>query len=87
MNNENRKGFLRITNEFYTGQYEFVKQIYKDIRPTHIEFKYWEGDIWYIYAVSDLFDETKEGERVPEYECIFTKSDDNTFTHQFKKVF
>ena len=88
-----KSGFIKISNGVYENMWSDIYILFKDFRPTHIEFRPWENDIWYLYGVSDLFDEVKEGESVPQYDVIFTdhktKNHDkscNYFTYEFKRV-
>lgn len=80
------KGLIKITNDLYVNNWALLHVIMKDFRPTHIEFRHWENDIWYIYGVSDMFDELKEGDAVPEYRVIFTTVQNEYISHEFKRV-
>lgn len=60
--------------------------LFKDFRPNHIEFRHWENNKWYFYGESDLFDEVKEGEVVPQYDVLFTECEDKSYTYKFLKV-
>lgn len=67
-----RKGVVKVTKEFYENEWPTVCQIFKHFRPSHIEFRHWENDVWYFFGTSEFFDELKEGEATPEYLAIFT---------------
>lgn len=75
-----KKGFVRITDFLYKNDYEAVKILFSNFRPTYIEFRYWENDVWYLYGESELFEELKEGQLIPEYSFIIdTDIDVNGF--------
>ncbi len=80
------KGFIKISNEIYVGGWDRLHVLMKDFRPINIEFRYWENDTWYIYGVSEMFDELEEAESVPQYEVIFTEHENKTITYKFKRV-
>lgn len=79
------KGYFKATDELITTNWKEIYIIFKDFRPTHIEFRFWEGNLWYLWGVSELFDEVKECEAIPQYDIIFTK-DKNRLTYKFEKV-
>lgn len=90
-----KRGFIKMTKDIYENMWSELYIFFKDFRPTHIEFRHWENDIWYLYGVSDLFDEIKEGEVLPQYDVIFTrhkteKSETKPaceyFTYEFKRL-
>ena len=66
------KGFIKISDVLYRNEWEMVSLLFKYFRPTHIEFKHWENDVWVLYGESGLFEELKEGEKIPQYDAIFT---------------
>jgi hypothetical protein len=76
------KGLIKISNELYVSEWDIIM---KYIRPTHIEFRHWENDVWYIYGVSDKFEPVKEGEAVPEYNVIISISGKKT-SFKFEKL-
>ena len=80
-----KKGFIRFTDFVYKKEYEIISQIFKDFRPTHIEFRHWENDVWYIYGESDFFDDVIEGEVIPQYEVIFKTILEGGYSHEFRK--
>ena len=80
------KGLIKITNELINQDWTTIYVLFEYFRPTYIEFRYWENDIWYFYGVSELFDELKEGENVPHYDVIFTNNKDQKSTIQFKRI-
>lgn len=80
-----KKGFFKITDDMYKNGWEYVSMIFKDFRPTHLEFRHWENDMWYLYGVSDKFSELKEGDAVPQYDAIFTKQEDGATIYEIKK--
>jgi len=81
-----KKGYIKITDVLIKQLWSDIYVIFKHFRPTHIELRHWENDIWYFYGESELFDELKEGEVVPQYECCFTKLNDGTISYQFDRV-
>lgn len=81
-----RKGFIKMTDQLYKENWKDIYIFFKDFRPTHIEFRHWENDIWYFYGESELFDIIKEGMQIPQYEVMLTRHNDNTITYEFKKV-
>jgi hypothetical protein len=81
-----KKGYFKITNDLVVGCWVHISSIFKDFRPVHIEFRYWENDLWYFYGISDLFDEILEGEEVPEYKIEMTRDSDHVITYKFIKV-
>lgn len=66
-----RKGYIKITDHLYSNMYDSISELFKYFRPTHIEFRYCENDMWYLYGQSEFFDEIKEGEPVPQYDVSF----------------
>lgn len=80
-----RKGFIKIAGVLYKERWEDLYIIFKDFRPTHIEFRHWENDMWYIYGENKFFDELKEGQPVPQYDVLMTRLKDGTLTFEFKK--
>ena len=80
------KGFVKISNALYVSDWKRLYVFVKDFRPTHIEFRHWENDTWYIYGVSEKFDALQEGEAVPQYDVIFTDGCDNDLTYKFERV-
>jgi hypothetical protein len=43
-------------------------------------------DTWYMYGVSKLFDELKEGDSVPYYDVVFTQNENNNISYKFNRV-
>jgi len=80
------EGFIKISNELYVNDWERLHVIMKDFRPTHIEFRSWENDIWYFYGVSKKFDKLTLGEFVPQYEVIITEDENKGLTYEFKRI-
>jgi|GEM_PF-3113581 len=80
------KGLVKISNQLYVNDWARLYVFMKDFRPTHIEFRYWENDTWYIYGVSEMFDELKEGDAVPKYDVIFTQHVNKDINYEFKRV-
>ena len=80
-----KKGFIKITDFLYKKEYAVISQIFTDFRPTHIEFRHWENDVWYIYGESECFDEVIEGEVIPQYEVIFKTRLEGGHYHEFRK--
>lgn len=78
-----RKGYIKISDTLCKKMWNELYIFMKDFRPTHIEFRHWENNIWYMYGESDKFDELKEGDAVPQYEVVFTSQPDNTYTYEF----
>ena len=90
-----KRGFIKFSKVLYETQWSELYIIFKDFRPTHIELRHWENDVWYMYGVSELFEEVKEGDVVPQYDVIFTRHESETsesesrsyyFTYEFRKV-
>lgn len=65
------KGFIKISDVLYRNEWPVVSLLFKYFRPTHIEFRHWGNDVWVLYGESSLFEELKEGEKVPQYDVIF----------------
>ena len=80
------KGLVKISNECYVNDWGKLYLFMKDFRPTHIEFRHWENNTWYMYGVSEMFEELKEGDAVPNYNVIFTQHENKTITYKFKRV-
>lgn len=80
------KGFIKISDVLYKNDWSNLYIFMKDFRPTHIEFRHWENDIWYMYGVSEKFEPLKEGDVVPQYDVLFTKQEDGTLTYEFKRL-
>jgi len=83
-----KKGLIKITDTLYKNDWSIISAIFKDFRPTHIEFRYWENDIWYFWGTSDLFDDItdfNECQSIPIYDVIFTKIGDS-FIYEFKRA-
>jgi hypothetical protein len=78
-----KKGYVKISNDVYTKDWDFISGVFKYFRPTHIEFRHWENDIWYIYGESLLFKDLAEGEEVPLYNIVMTSHADGTATFKF----
>lgn len=81
-----KKGFIRMTNDIYNNNWDIAHQIFKDFKPTHIEFRRHENDMWYFWGTCDSFDELKEGEEPKQYIAIFVMQDDKTYRHSFQKM-
>jgi hypothetical protein len=80
------KGFIKISDVLYKEDWSSLYIFMKDFRPTHIEFRHWENDIWYMYGVSEKFDPLKEAEAVPQYDVLFTRQENGTLTYEFKRL-
>ena len=80
-----KKGFIRFTDFVYKKEYEIISQIFKDFRPTHIEFRHWENAVWYIDGECEFFDDVIEGMDVPQYEVIFKTRLEGGYSHEFRK--
>lgn len=78
-----KKGIIRISKEVYNECWPVIADIFKDFRPTYIEFRHWENDIWYFYGTSERFEEVEEGFQIPFYEVLF---DTVNKTYSFEKV-
>jgi hypothetical protein len=87
MNDINRfkRGYIQVSNELYVNYYDDIKIMFDDFRPTHIEFRHWENNTWYIWGISNQFEELTEVQQTPQYLCIFTHHDDGSITYEFKK--
>ena len=80
-----KKGFIKISNELYVNHWNEIYVIMKDFRPINIDYRHWENDTWYIYGVSEMFDELKEGEVLPQYLVIFEQNNGKR-NYRFEKV-
>jgi len=80
------KGLIKISDVMYKQDWHILYIFMKDFRPTHIEFRHWENDIWYMYGVSDHFDVLKEGDLVPQYDIVFTKQGNGSLAYKFQRV-
>jgi len=80
------KGIVKISNECYVNDWAKLYIFMKDFRPTHIEFRHWENNTWYMYGVSKMFEELKEVDAVPNYNVIFTQHENKTITYKFERV-
>lgn len=80
------KGLIKISNELYTQHWYIIHVFMKDFRITHIEFRHLENDIWYLYGESDKFEPINEGEKIPQYDVIFTISPGSGVSYEFKRV-
>ena len=84
--NKNRRGLIKISNEFIEKDWDLIYIFFKDFRPTHIEFRHWKNNTWYYYGVSKLFKELKEAEAIPEYDVIFKRDKNNKLTYKITKL-
>jgi len=80
------RGVIKISDVLIRNDWDDISGFMKDFRPTHIEFRHWENDIWYFYGVSKKFDPLKEGDAVPEYLMSFMWDENDIRTHEFKRV-
>ena len=78
-----KKGIIKISDGLYKDNWEDISVIFKDFRPTHIEFRHWENNVWYFYGESEKFDKVKEGDPIPFYDVLFTNKEDGTFNYTF----
>jgi len=81
-----RKGYIKISNHIYVKEWPSIWVFFKDFRPLHIEFRHWENNTWHIYGVSEMFEEIKEGEAIPEYLVIFTNNKNKELSYEFQKI-
>lgn len=91
MVNNNRKGLIKVSNELYEKEYDTISLIFKDFRPTYIEFRHWDNNTWYIYGVSEFFEEVSEGSAIRQYEVVFTSHQNEGdfsvyYTYEFRKI-
>ena len=80
------KGFIKVSDIIYREAWSDIYIFLKDFRPTHIEFRHWENDIWYLYGVSSKFDPINEGDAIPQHDVMFTKREDGGHDYEFKRV-
>lgn len=80
-----KRGFIKCSDKLIKDEWQHLYIFFKDFRPTHIEFRHWENDVWYFWGVSELFEELKEGDAVPQYDVLFTKHDDGSLTYKFER--
>lgn len=81
-----KRGFIKIADILYRKEWNIIYILFKDFRPFHIEYKYWDNNVWYFHGESDLFDEIKEGEPIPQYDVLFTTEPDGTYTYKFERL-
>ena len=80
--NKNKKGIIVISKEIYEHCWGAAGDIFKVFKPSHIEFRHWENDVWYFYGTCEFFEEVKEGFEIPKYDVMFNTVDN---TYSFKK--
>ncbi len=73
-----KRGLIKATDEFVMNNWYDFALVLKDFRITHVEYRHWEGNLWYYYGVSEFFDDIKEGETIPEYTVEFNRIDIKT---------
>lgn len=78
-----KKGIIGISKEIYDHCWTTIADMFKEFKPSHIEFRHWDNDLWYFYGTSERFDEVKEGEQIPFYYVVF---DTVNKTFAFKKM-
>lgn len=78
------KGIIKITDVLYKEEYNTISGIFKYFRPTHIELRHWENDVWYFYGESDLFENIIEGEIIPFY-FVEINTENENITYKFIK--
>ena len=85
-----KRGPIKISDEMYRNEWPLIYIFFKDFRPTHIEFRHWEANTWYLYGESDLFDENIEGEAIPEYSVKFIRTEvtdkEDVITYKIEKA-
>lgn len=86
INPQKKRGFIKCSDALIKQDWKYLYVFFKDFRPTHIEFRHWENDIWYFYGVSEKFETVKEGECVPQYDVVFTKQENGELLYEFNKV-
>ena len=69
------KGYIVVSDRFYKNDYDVLSAIFLEMRPTHIEFRHWENNEWYIYGESEMFEPVAEGDAIPRYEVIFESTE------------
>jgi len=80
------KGLIKISNEIYCNQWDLISIIFESFRPINIEFRHWENNIWYLWGISEKFRKLDEGEKIPEYEVIFTFNKKWQNTYEFNEL-
>lgn len=81
-----KTGFIKITDILYQQNWEEISIIFREFRPSHIEFRHWENDIWYFWGTCNKFDELKEAEQTPEYTVVLTRIDGGDIEYKFERV-
>ncbi len=80
-----KKGLIRITRTFYTLEnIGLLSIIFSRFIPFEIERK-WHEESFLLYGESAEFEEVKEGEKIPQYDCLFTRHEDGSHTLEFVK--
>jgi hypothetical protein len=82
---KDRKGLIKISNTLYCEWWDIIRLIFKDFRPTHIEFRHWENNVWYLYGISNEFERVTEGEDIPQYDVQFTYLSNGGYEYKFIK--
>jgi hypothetical protein len=77
------RGLIKISDIVYSEHWKDLYVFMRDFRPTHIEFRFWDNNMWYMWGVSDKFDALKEGDQIPAYTVEFTRQADGSFTYEF----
>ena len=73
-----KRGIISVSNDIYTNRYDLAKIIFNYMKPIRIDFEYWNGNVWRFVGESDLFDEIKEGESIPNYDAMLKTKEDGT---------
>lgn len=81
-----RKGYIQISDEIYSKQYDLVFGIFEHFRPTHIEHRHWENVGWFLFGISDKFDSLNEGDLTPRYDVTITKLNNGKCSYSFNRV-
>ena len=82
------RGRFAITYDFIESKelsFDDKLSIFKDIFILDSRCEYHSKKMIYI-GISKLFDEVKEGEIIPEYNCILSRSKEGEITYKWVKV-
>lgn len=81
-----KRGIIKITEYLYDNNWSEISEIFREFKPSHIEFRHWENGMWYFYGTCEKFEELPEASVVPFYNVIFTRDDKGGYTYRFEKV-
>jgi len=83
-----RLGYILASEELYIEQKDIFMELFKQFYPFTIQYNgvYHENPKTFkLVGECDSFDEIKEGDNIPKYDCITTISEDGGF-YKFRFV-